>query len=1088
MLRVRSVTRRQLASLILPALLGGALVLPATAAAAGPLSSSACTAVGTDVTCNLWARSGSLTLPGAISTPIFGFSSASSGAVGVPGPVLIVTAGDHVTVHVTNQLTVRTSVQFDGQAMVPDLTGIAASTSKDYTFTAGPAGTYLYEAGLLPGTEYQVAKGLYGALIVRPDGAPMQANNDAATAFDDEAVVILGEVDTTLNSSLTPATFDLRGYAPRYFLINGQAYPETDPITTASGQRLLVRYLNAGLQHHSMGVLGLRQTVVAEDGSALANPRRMVAESIAPGEGIDALIDVPATTASNTTYLLYDASLGLNNTTGSGTNAGLGGMLVRIDAAGVGGGGDTVGPTASGVAITAGGDLSATISDAATGANSVAGGEYFVDTLGAPGSGTALSGTFPADPASATATINVAALGGGNHVAYVRGRDGLGNWGAAASVPFALDAVGPATSAMTVTPKVANGTVGVRLTATADDRTKGASNIAQAEFFSDVAGPDGSGTPMTLSTTLAPVSSLTLTLSAATVNGLSNGNHALLVHARDAAGNWGATSSLTLTVDRAGPSGSAGSASPNPSNGRIGVNSTNPALRVLATFDDLVPSTVRTAEIFFDVAGANGAGIPMAPFDGLFNTVHERGYVDVPLSTILHLANGNHTILVHAKDSAGNWGSFLSVALFIDKVGPSVSGIVLTPPAANSQTVAVTAAISDVATGNQVISRAELFIDAVGANGTGRALTRAAASPATTLSGSIPAATIAALSSGNHTVYIHGRDAAGNWGPRTSIVLKIDRTAPTFSGVGLSPASIAAGTPTVTLTVNGASDGATGSGVASGEFWIANSNVPNGSGTAFSGLTASVPTASLLPGVYTVRVRIRDVAGNWSTGGNGVRTATLTVTGPVPDTIFIDGFELQTLPGRWTGSSTGSTTRLDVTTSAALSGTRGLRAQGNNNNYVQYTFGNVPSPATPIYDAKFQFRPNSQTSTGQDIFVAATNAAFTTRDFSVRYRRNSGLAQVQIQVGATANLTWTTILGGSSTNTIEAVWQAVGSAGPDPGTLKLYVNGAIAQTLATTSTSSVGAVRLGVQSLGGNTNFEYFDGFASKRSAAPYGP
>ena len=52
---------------------------------------------------------------------------------------------------------------------------------------------------------------------------------------------------------------------------------------------------------------------------------------------------------------------------------------------------------------------------------------------------------------------------------------------------------------------------------------------------------------------------------------------------------------------------------------------------------------------------------------------------------------------------------------------------------------------------------------------------------------------------------------------------------------------------------------------------------------------------------------------------------------------------------------------------AALVGTRGLQAQGNNTNYVQYNFGTAAKPATATYDARFYFRPNGNTSTGKDI-------------------------------------------------------------------------------------------------------------------------
>ena len=42
--------------------------------------------------------------------------------------------------------------------------------------------------------------GLYGALVVRPATAG-QAYDDAATAFDDEAVLVLSEIDPALNNA-----------------------------------------------------------------------------------------------------------------------------------------------------------------------------------------------------------------------------------------------------------------------------------------------------------------------------------------------------------------------------------------------------------------------------------------------------------------------------------------------------------------------------------------------------------------------------------------------------------------------------------------------------------------------------------------------------------------------------------------------------------------------------------------------------------------------------------------------------------------------------------------------------------------------
>jgi len=75
---------------------------------------------------------------------------------------------------------------------------------------------------------------------------------------------------------------------------------------------------------------------------------------------------------------------------------------------------------------------------------------------------------------------------------------------------------------------------------------------------------------------------------------------------------------------------------------------------------------------------------------------------------------------------------------------------------------------------------------------------------------------------------------------------------------------------------------------------------------------------------------------------------------------------------------------------------------------------------------------------------------------------------------ANASALWSNVNGNAS-NYIEVVWQAGGS-------LKLYVNGSLVQTLATLDTSSVAAIRLGSITSTGNATSMYFDAFASKRT------
>ena len=953
-----------------PALLLAALLAPAVASAAGPISSSACSSVGSTSTCNLWAETGSITLPSDPNpVPVWGFSQTAGGSPTLPGPTLIVNQGDSVTVNLTNHLTRATSIVFSGQAMVPDKTGVAPGATKPYTFTASSPGTYLYEAGLIPGTQYQVAMGLHGVLIVRPTGQPLQAYADAATAFNDEALVVVSEIDPLLNRSTTPWTIDLRAYAPRWFLMNGHPYTSASPaITTTSGNKLLLRYANAGIQHHSLGVLGLHQSVLSMDGSQLPAPRTMVAETLAPGQTADVLVTVPTTAATSTKYALYDAAMALNDSTASG----IGGMLAIIDASGTSAG-DVVGPATSGVTATetAPGSglftVTATVSDVASGNANVAAAEYRIDSvLAAPTAMSASDAAFDTPTESVTSAagaIVTSSWTSGTHTIYVRGRDALDNWGANASTTIIIDRTGPTTSALTLNPNPSSGSVVVALSGTASDVASGNNTVVDAEYWIGTPGLDGAGTHMTLNK-IAPTASISWSIPApGPVGGVVS------VHAKDFAGNWGPYATITLAIDSAGPTTSELSANPSANNGSYGQSSSLPSVRISAKINDDASGGARIAagEGFIDGAVVNGTGFPFYATDGTFSASSEAVYADIPLTTIN------------------------------------------------------------------------------------------------------------ALTSGNHTIRVHGKDAVGNWGAEATLTYLIDRTAPTFTSISLAP-NPTYGATTVTLTVNGASDplvSGLASGVAGGEYWIGTTVPAAGSGTRFSGSTASIPIGSLATGTYTIGARVRDAAGNWSTV---THTATVQV---VPDLIFTNGFETGGAPWGWSSRSTTNTTRLNVTSTAPMIGTRMLQAQGNNANYVQYNFGTAANPAWPTFDARFYFNPNGNTSTGQDIFVGgatSSNANLNSPRFHVRYRMSAGQSQVQIQVGATTNLAWVNLTN-AATNRIEIVWQS-------GATLQLYVNGALSQTL-TAPSGSIGAFRLGSVTSGGNSTLEYFDGFTSKRTVSP---
>jgi FtsP/CotA-like multicopper oxidase with cupredoxin domain len=737
-------------------------------------------AFAADVAFSLHAGAGSTTaLPGSPSVTIWGYTVDGSAPTSPGGPTLVVNQGDVVTVNLTNSLTESTALLFQGQGMIPDTTGVASGGAKSYTFTASRSGTYLYEAGLLPNAQHQVAMGLYGALVVRPidgTGAPItnQAYASASTAFDEESVLVLSDIDPVLNNSADPAAFDMRNYAPKYFLINGQVYPDTAPIPTTAGNKVLLRYVNAGLQAYSMTLLGLRQTAIAMDGSPFAYWRTVVAESIAPGQTADMIVSVPAAAAGDSKFALYDGNLMLHNNKANNAAGGFGGMLTFLT---IGGTAPVGGAVTSNVAITpsaTNGSVPATLSaklTASTGASLTAA-EYFVDTVGTSGGGCLISGasgttadvsvSIPTSGSTAPCT-DLAKLSSGNHTFYVHGQDssGTGTWGAVASVVLNLDKAGPTTSALSLSPNPSNGSVNVALSASANDTASGGSNIAAAEYTID----GGTAVPMTVSPSGAKVASVTATIPAATVNALSQGTHVVSVRSQDSLGNWGAPARINLVVDKTGPTTSSVSAAPTPNNGTLPFNSSTAAVRVTATFADTL-STVSAGEGFIDTVGANGTGIVFLPTDGLFNSLSENGYVDIPLTTINALTNGNHFIYVHGKDAAGNWGATSTTIVVIDKTAPTISSVTLTPStiAFGAASVALNVVAADVGVG---VSGGQYWIDG----------TATPPATATAFTGTSAAINTIALAGGTHTVYVRVQDAAKNWSAVSNTTLIVIQAA-----------------------------------------------------------------------------------------------------------------------------------------------------------------------------------------------------------------------------------------------------------------------------------------------------------------------
>jgi len=204
----------------------------------------------------------------------------------VPGPTLIVTEGQTVTITLTNGLPTaagNTSILFPGFTVATshgtscvtlgtcDVAGLVTEEavpggSVTYTFMASSPGTHSYYSGTQ--SDLQIEMGLYGAVIVLPANVPSNCNSGLAAAnvavethwgehdfrlahaaydhqkscYDREYLFQFSEIDPRIHSVAAAQVSAKKGcsvgsagcslqvptepYHPAYFMINGRSMPD----------------------------------------------------------------------------------------------------------------------------------------------------------------------------------------------------------------------------------------------------------------------------------------------------------------------------------------------------------------------------------------------------------------------------------------------------------------------------------------------------------------------------------------------------------------------------------------------------------------------------------------------------------------------------------------------------------------------------------------------------------------------------------------------------------------------------------------------------------------------------------------------
>jgi FtsP/CotA-like multicopper oxidase with cupredoxin domain len=269
----------------------------------------------------------------------------------IPGPTLVVTEGQSVSVTLTNGLPAaagNTSILFPGfnvTTSCPSSTTAGAPQqglltceavpggNVTYTFTAGSPGTRAYYSGTQG--DLQVEMGLYGAIIVLPNGAPTNgscpAHNSAAgvangasqltsggesdfrlsptgaayhlaqSCYDREYLFQFSEMDPNIHvQALAQVTVCAKTgapvgchlnvptepYHPAYFMINGRSMPDDMDTNYAAqyphqpyngnphmhpGELTLLRIIGQGRWQHPFHEHGNHVRILARDGNLITS-------------------------------------------------------------------------------------------------------------------------------------------------------------------------------------------------------------------------------------------------------------------------------------------------------------------------------------------------------------------------------------------------------------------------------------------------------------------------------------------------------------------------------------------------------------------------------------------------------------------------------------------------------------------------------------------------------------------------------------------------------------------------------------------------------------------------------------------------
>ncbi|MEO6565600.1 MAG: multicopper oxidase family protein [Casimicrobiaceae bacterium] len=281
---------------------------PVTASPRGPATLKNLSPLPRTVEVRLTAGPARLALLPGAPTDVYAYNGR------VPGPTLEAHEGDRVIIHFRNNLPDATTVHWHGLHIPAIADGspyhpVSPGEEREYAFTLqrGSAGTYWYHPHPHHSTGAQVARGLYGAIIVRAADDPVPSQlQERLLVLSDNRFRPDGSIDLPDATSMQGQIDRENGREGDVVFINGEVMPT---MTIRSGEAQRWRIVNASAARvYRLALEGHTFLHIGSDGGLFEKPVDVPEITLANGERVELIVRGTAQPGSRAglTALPYD--------------------------------------------------------------------------------------------------------------------------------------------------------------------------------------------------------------------------------------------------------------------------------------------------------------------------------------------------------------------------------------------------------------------------------------------------------------------------------------------------------------------------------------------------------------------------------------------------------------------------------------------------------------------------------------------------------------------------------------------------------------------------------------------------------------